>query len=537
MASTTEKQFSPLAFKLIMGAIAFGAVLGVIITVAGYRHFTKSFEEQYYRTNLEFAYIAASYIDGDDFQTYINRGMVDDKWMQAKSRLTEITNVADFETLAVTVPDSFKYEYQNYVYHCANARIAEKTKIYTIIAPEYLANKEHSYIVKIKKLMMLGRIFNEVAYTEDGAVARTSIPIRDSYNNIVGMLTVTKSMNQVRAQQVQYLRKNVIIAVVAVLFYLLLYGAYLYIQYVHPIRMITRETAYFAQNGDLSGSLKKIKNRDEIGGLSKAVEKMSADIKNYINDLTTVTAEKERISTELNVATKIQSDMLPQIYPAFPEREDFDLYASMDPAKEVGGDLYDYLLLDDDHLMIVVGDVSGKGVPAALFMVITKTLLDSHSSQSLSPAEIFTRTNQELCKGNDSGLFVTCWLGIITLSTGELKYVNAGNPYAILYHNGEFSYINTKVNFVLAGMETSKYVEHTIQLEKGDRIFVYTDGVTEATNAQEQLFGEERLLEAMKKTENLNAPDALKSVRASIDEFVGDADQFDDITMLNFILK
>lgn len=276
---------------------------------------------------------------------------------------------------------------------------------------------------------------------------------------------------------------------------------------------------------------------DEIGDLASCVNAMSVSLQKYISDLTAVTAEKERIGAELNVATKIQADMLPQIYPAFPDHKEFDLFGTMDPAKEVGGDLYDYLLLDDDHLMIVVGDVSGKGVPAALFMVIAKTLLETHSIQRLSPSEIFQTTNNELCKGNETGLFVTCWLGIITLSTGEMRFVNAGHPFPVLYHNGEFDFVKTKPNFVLGGMDGLPFTEHTITLEKGDRLLVYTDGVTEATDANEKLFGDDRLLAAMKGTEKMTAPETCKALRKSIDEFVGDAEQFDDITMLQLILK
>ena len=262
---------------------------------------------------------------------------------------------------------------------------------------------------------------------------------------------------------------------------------------------------------------------------------MSEQINRYISELTSVTAEKERISTELNLAAKIQLESLPKGYPAFPGRNDFDLFASMSPAKEVGGDLYDYMLVDDDHLMLVVGDVSGKGVPAALFMMTAKTLLDSGAQHGLSPKEIFETTNNQLCKGNESDLFVTCWLGILTFSTGELRFVNAGHPYPVLCHEGNFSYVKTNPNFVLGGMEGLPYKEHSINLVKGDRLFVCTDGVTEATNTKEELFGEDRLLSAMQKTGNMNAPDTLTSVRKDIDDFVGEAEQFDDITMLQFI--
>ena len=302
-----------------------------------------------------------------------------------------------------------------------------------------------------------------------------------------------------------------------------------------PLEALVQDVEIISR-GNLDRRARAFDN-DEIGDLATCVNSMSVSLQKYIADLTSVTAEKERIGAELNVATKIQADMLPQIYPAFPDREDFDLFATMDPAKEVGGDLYDYLLLDDDHLMIVVGDVSGKGVPAALFMVIAKTLLETHSIQRLSPAEIFMKTNNELCKGNETGLFVTCWLGIIKLSTGDLCYVNAGHPYPVLYHNGDFSYVKSKPNFVLGGMEGLPYAEHNIRLEKGDRLLVYTDGVTEATDSNEVLFGEDRLLEAMKKTKNMSAPETLKTLRKEIDSFVGEAEQFDDITMLQLILK
>jgi len=210
----------------------------------------------------------------------------------------------------------------------------------------------------------------------------------------------------------------------------------------------------------------------------------------------------------------------------------------MSPAKEVGGDLYDYLLLDDDNLMIVVGDVSGKGVGAALFMGKSKVLFDLYSLLRLTPAEIFNRANTHLCERNEAGLFVTCWLGIYTFSTKTLRFVNAGHCAPIVYKKADdtFSYLKTKPNFVLGGMEGVKYSEHTISLSKGDRIFVYTDGVTEATDKNNELFEEERLLRAIQKTRNLSALDTLKTIREEIDRFAGDTEQFDDITMLQLII-
>ena len=208
----------------------------------------------------------------------------------------------------------------------------------------------------------------------------------------------------------------------------------------------------------------------------------------------------------------------------------------MTPAKEVGGDLYDYIMIDENHLLLVVGDVSGKGVSAALFMAKCKVLIDLFAKLNLSPEEIFEKTNEELCKGNYLNLFVTCWLGLFSIKSGQLIFVNAGHPYPVLYNKAEdkFTFLKEKPNLILAGMENTKYKEHEVTLHKGDRLFIYTDGVTEATNKNEELFGEERLLQAMEGTQKLSAPDLLVEIRKKIDLFTGDAEQFDDITMMSF---
>ena len=187
--------------------------------------------------------------------------------------------------------------------------------------------------------------------------------------------------------------------------------------------------------------------------------------------------------------------------------------------------------------MITVGDVSGKGVPAALFMGKCKVLFALYALLGLSPKDILERANVQLCKGNESGLFVTAWLGIFTFSTGELKFANAGHPFPVIYHENNYSFLNIKPNFILGGMDGINYCEQTINLNKGDRIFIYTDGVTEATDSNNQLFGDQRLLDAMKNTRNLSAPDTLKTIRETVDNFVGNAEQFDDLTMLTFEWK
>ena len=218
----------------------------------------------------------------------------------------------------------------------------------------------------------------------------------------------------------------------------------------------------------------------------------------------------------------------------FPDRKDFDLFAMMTPAKEVGGDLYDYILVDDDHLLLVVGDVSGKGIPAALFMVVVKTLIHSYAEQKMGPSKIFETTNELICKGNSLGYFITCWLGILTLSTGELKFVNAGHNNPVLVHGNEVTFLTTKPNFVLGGMENQNYLEHVVTLAAGDSLFLYTDGVTEANNERHELFGDKRLIQVMSEHSGANPEETCKKVMEKIAAFVGDTPQFDDITMLSF---
>ena len=244
-------------------------------------------------------------------------------------------------------------------------------------------------------------------------------------------------------------------------------------------------------------------------------------------------AEKQQIASELSVATHIQTSMLPCIFPAFPDRTEFDIYATMNPAKEVGGDFYDFFLVDDDHLAVVIADVSGKGVPAALFMVIAKTLIKDHAQQGAQPEEVFTKVNRLLCEANDEGMFVTAWMGVLELSTGHLAYVNAGHNPPLLRRGGsEYDFLRTRSGFILAGMDGMRYRPASLELEPGDSLYLYTDGVTEATDASWQLYGDKRLCDILNTHADSDPEELLNLVRSDVDAFVGDAPQFDDITML-----
>jgi len=275
------------------------------------------------------------------------------------------------------------------------------------------------------------------------------------------------------------------------------------------------------------------KTGDEIEILAESFAALSSKTRDYIKQITEITAEKERIGTELALATRIQADMLPNIYPAFPERPEFDIYASMDPAREVGGDFYDFFLVDDDHLCMLIADVSGKGVPAALFMMASRIILASNAKQGMTPAEILMKTNEAICQNNREEMFVTVWLGILEISTGKLTAANAGHEYPVLMSkSGKFELVKDKHGFVIGGLDGAKYKQYELSLDPGSKLFLYTDGVPEATNGENELFGTERMLAALNENSGASPEELLNNVRRAVDGFVKDAEQFDDLTML-----
>ncbi|MBQ0066332.1 MAG: PP2C family protein-serine/threonine phosphatase [Firmicutes bacterium] len=243
-----------------------------------------------------------------------------------------------------------------------------------------------------------------------------------------------------------------------------------------------------------------------------------------------------QISTELNLATHIQTAVLPNSFPAYPNKNEFDIYASMHPAKEVGGDFYDFYFLDDDHFAMVIADVSGKGIPAALFMMVSKAIIKNQAANTYSPAEILAKVNTQLCENNDMDMFVTVWLGILEVSTGKLVASNAGHEYpALKRSNGKFELFTDKHSLALGCFPSIKYRNYDIQLHPGDCLYVYTDGVTEATNKDQELFGTNRMIEALNEKTDEKISQKLATVMNNIQGFVQDAPQFDDITMM--ILK
>ena len=291
----------------------------------------------------------------------------------------------------------------------------------------------------------------------------------------------------------------------------------------------------------VNNSLAKITdgNLDEVVNVRTCDEfvSLSDDINQTVDALKKYIAEAEaRIDKELEIAKTIQFSALPSVSPNYDNREEFDICAGMFPAKEVGGDFYDFYYTNADHtkLAFLIADVSGKGIPAAMFMMSAKPFIKTYAETGAKLSEVFTHANAHLCAGNDEGMFVTAWMGSIDLKTGEFEYVNAGHNPPVIKRGDKFEYFRTKPGFVLAGIEDFEYTSDTIKLEPGDIVFLYTDGVTEATNIDNELFGEDRLLETLNNAGHRSAAELSNIVHDAVNDFVGDAPQFDDITMVCF---
>lgn len=345
--------------------------------------------------------------------------------------------------------------------------------------------------------------------------------IKDDSGAVVGSIVGGRSVQAIRDAAANASGSIVLIVILIIL----AVGAGIYFLLNKSTRLIEKMEQYLKRigAGELPEERLEFNTKDEI-----------SDVAVSINEMVDSLREGRRISSELSVASDIQANLLPKIFPPFPGRDDFDLFASMDPAKEVGGDFYDFFMIDNDHLALVIADVSGKGVPAALFMVTAKTLIKDHGMLGMNAGDVFTRANALMCESNDYGLFVTGWMGIIELSTGRVDYVNAGHNPPIIGHEGKFEYLKGKHDFILAGMEGTKYRSQELTLYPGDVLYLYTDGVTESTNTDNELYGEKRLLEYVSSHGGVGMQELCEGIKAQTDAFAGGADQFDDITMVAF---
>jgi phosphoserine phosphatase RsbU/P len=522
------KKKHSLSTTIIVSQMLTGIILIVSLVIVISILYSNIVYNQCKKTVSQYCYTASNMINGDKIEEYKKSFEKDDYYLEIKNYLTIMENDSDILYYYVFIPNE---EDITFLWD-----IADDNSFLNFGEHESYPDdgKEYCKLVYNRNPEMKVIITKE---PEIGYIATACYPIFNSNGDPVALVGVDVEIPKVLEIFLTYiLGASITVAIVILLIMILNY----YLsnkQIVTPIRKLDKFTANFIKNIDNNIDMSiNINSETEIGDLATSFNKMGIELKSYIEQLSNIMSEKERIAAELNIATQIQADMLPSIFPPFPDISEFDLIASMHPAKEVGGDFYDFYMVDDDHLCCVIADVSGKGVPAALFMVIAKTLIKNQALLGGTPSEILSNVNKQLCSNNKSDMFVTVWLGILQLSTGILTAANAGHEFpAICRKDGNYELFVDKHDFVLGGMESIKYHEYALQLNKGDRIFVYTDGVPEATNLQNEMYTTDRMLEVLNSNKDTYNETILQKVSDSIMNFVNGAAQFDDITMLNLI--
>ena len=521
--------------KSISGIVALLVMFAIIVGVIGYTSFTDALLDQYAEGAFLTAQTAGELLDTDRMDEYAQSSGTTPAYREIWERMDSLCNSSGATFIYVIQPDRSDYAHITFLFstidHDSTYTKYDFGFVRDTTNDEY--REKYRAIYDLKKDREL--VIRDKGSIETGSHITAMIGLKGTDGQVKAILCVQRQMDTLRNERNTYLNK--IALTVLGLVFLVIVGQSFYLHRVllRPLTLITEEAARFStENTANEHPLREtIRNRDEIGQLAGSIDRMEEQIETYITDITRITAERERISTELSLATRIQAAFVPHIFPPFPDRPEFDLYASMDPAKEVGGDFYDFFLVDEDHLALVMADVSGKGVPAALFMMVSKIILQSCAMLGQSPGEILSKTNEAICSNNQEGMFVTVWLGILEISTGKLTAANAGHEYPVLkLADGPFALLKDKHGLVIGGMSGVRYREYEIQMTPGSKLFVYTDGVPEASNESNELFGTERMLATLNEDSDAAPETILKNVRRAVDGFVQEAEQFDDLTML-----
>ncbi len=529
-----KQRMISLRMKLLLAIALLVLVLSTVVVCVSYFTYRNTMNEHYETLGENIARTAISLMDEEQMRMFKNgvfeggeAVMQTAEYRNVLSLLKDIKNSNDVLYLYMIYPT------EQGSYFLFDTDESEESCPYGFFMEYY----EGSFDSIVGDLVAGNRVPAVISDEEYGWIISISYPYKSSDGELLGYVCADIPMdNVVRDRQNYLLTTLLLLAGVTAAFAVLYYILFNYV-FVRPIKRMAGAAAEFVsggQDGEFSSSIASlsVRSHDELRLLCNSMKTMEQNIREYVNNLREVTSEKERIGAELDVARHIQSSMLPCIFPAFPERREFDIYATMTPAKEVGGDFYDFFMVDERHLAIVMADVSGKGVPAALFMVIGKTLIKDHTTPGRDLGEVFGEVNRLLCESNSEGLFITAFEGVLDLFTGEFRFVNAGHEMPFIGRKNVFHPEKIRPGFVLAGMEEMRYRSGVLYLDAGDKLFQYTDGVTEATDAANTLYGMERL-EATLSAHGADTPQQIcEAVKEDIDAFVKDAPQFDDITML-----
>ena len=533
-----ERLFGSLNFRIISYVLLLLILFSGLVGYIGYARFTMGMTNAYSETMLKTAETAAATVNPDRLQAYLENGGADADYRFTNGMLDMLCQKQEFTFIYAYCVDTTDYNHYTIVFNAANPNSGyEEDDIWTIGHVRETRNDEYRQVYRAfydgslshKTILRTSNLKGAEPFIH------TMIPLKGSDGTVKGILTVQAEMGELNHGRYSYLQ--LIAAALVFCAMIASTAAHYYFgrHIVRPVKLLARETLRFAEENTLGpdSSLKSLSDIGEIRVLASSIGRMEEDTIRYMENLTRITSERERISTEMALAARIQASMLPSDFPPFPDRNDFTIFGSMHPAKEVGGDFYDYFMVTEDHLGLVIADVSGKGVPAALFMMVSQNLVRNAAMTGLSPAACLESVNEHLCQQNPEEMFVTVWLGILDLKTGDLTAVNAGHEYPMLKATGGvFETVRDKHGFVLGGMPSLRYKEYQMKLEPGSTLFLYTDGVPESTDNENHQFGLDRSLDALNKTPDASPVQLLRNVEEAVRTFTGDAPPFDDMTML-----
>ena len=526
---------SSMAVNIIGAIVLLLVILGVILSTMGLVSFTEAFKKEYATTTYHMADTAATLVNGDHLEDYL-AGNETEEYRRTEKLLDSFCYRMNVSLVYVICVDQSDYGRFTSIFNLVNNAVDDTSYTPWELGYERETTNDE-YRQKYQNLYGQTSEYETVyrIKTTDGLHPHitTLVPVKDSGGGTAALLCIQRPMRELHDARHPYLVNVLVTTVLLAIITSFLAAYYIRNRFVTPLRQVSAEAARFAKENIKGEELGAISPFRELSDLALSIDTMETDMLNYVDHLTAATAEKERIGVELSLAGKIQADAIPNRFPAFPERTDIDIYGSMTPAKEVGGDFYNFFLVDSDHLAMIIADVSGKSVPAALFMMVTDILISDRVRMGGTPAQILSSVNHDLCEHNDADMFVTVWLGILELSTGKLTAANAGHEYPVLTGpDGSFEILKDKHGLALGALDGVQYKGYELQLQPGSKLFVYTDGVPEAADPDQNMFGLDRMIAALNEQKDASPEDVLNGVRRAVDGFVRGAEQFDDLTML-----
>ena len=525
---------SNISVNIISGIVAVFIIVLCLVGYVGYHSFTRVLSEQYSDTAYRTAATAAALVDGSRLNDYLADGGRSEDYKTTWERMNNLCNLQNSTFIYVICPED-NYDHIRFVFNTVNKNSGFPP--YAIGLVKDTTNDEYKEIYRkiYEEGLEKATVVRDTGFIESGSHITELIPVKAG-EKVAGILCVQRQMEALDSARGKYLLDIAFVLLGPILIVIVLYGIYLYKRLIKPVKIITKEAERFAHENSAPPKplSSQIDHKDEIGILARSIDTMTTETLKYIDNLTEATAAREKISTQLEVATAIQQASLPQRFPAFPDRDEFSIYASMTPALEVGGDFYNFFLIDEDHLAMVIADVSDKGIGAALFMMVSNILIENRAVMGGKPSEILAFVNDKLCSHNEMSMFVTVWLGIMEISTGEIIAANAGHEYPIIKKSdGAFEvYKDDPHSPMLGVVEGIRPKDYTFKLDEGGVLYLYTDGVAEAEDIDHNQFGVQRTIDALNSDRNADATGLVDNVKAAIKEFVKDAPQFDDTTML-----